>query len=767
MNRKRERRDNYITYLTSYLIVLVVPMLITIIGYIYSNKMIGQEVLNYQTAILSRTQGIGDQIVSNHIMIKGSMLSNTHLGNLMNADQWCGTLMFDIKALKTDLNSIANSNNIIADAQIYFPKSGDLVTTRRRYPPQLTYIYTDGAGIAGGYDSIINKKKVSGYYILNEGTADCSIYFYQNIFGRNYRDIQASIVTVLRWEDIRHLLGSLGEYSEETIFLINQDNQILGDSNPETNISTLSYDFFTEEGKLFQTKLGNEDYICSFVHSDVMDVKYVMCIPRKIYYRKNSLLLLVIFIELALCIFLGSSLAIYFARRTYSPIERVLNKLNAVRKGKDGETFQIFDNLEAALSTMLSDYDTMEKELHDRNELLHDKMLVSILSGRRQDDTLILEYKANLQKKMEEEWGTDRFYVVLIGFHNLEGSILSTRVQENDDNISLAFFSIKNVLGECLFHGNWGLIAETDNVVAFIVKSEDTLTEKLQSCVTFFKDVFHLEIYGAVSMLHQGVEEFPVAYEEAMNTVNFKSFWADDVEDIIFYETSQVHGKSRAAGKYADQIKKIGNCIASRDYKSVKIIMGQILDECFYKDIRYMQLNQCQAQGIISLVLSMFDAADDEESAEFYARLQIPERLLQTRSLNQLRQEINHIFDEIIQEYDRKAMHEVPQWVLATQKYIENNYADPNLSITAIAERFNLSLSYIGRMYKKYTGDGILEYLHLIRVEKCKELLLQGESVKDVAVKSGFLDSKAMIRTFRKYEGITPGQYKKQRLPEE
>lgn len=766
MKGKKQWNNNYIAYLKSYLIVLIVPMLFTIVGYAYSNKMIDQEVLNYQTTILGRTQGIGDQIVTNHIMSKGSLSSNKQLNNLMEADKWSGPLMFDIKSLKADLTSLANSNNIIADAQVYFPKTGDLITTKRRYPAQLSWIYTDDVGIPDGYGSIINKEKVSGYYILNEGSADCSIYFYQNIFGRNYRELLASIVTVLNWKDISQLLGNLGEYSDGTIFLINRDDRILGNSNPQLDISPLSYDFFQKEGELIRTKLGNESYICSFTKSDVMDVKYVICIPKRVYYQKNNVLLLVIILELIACILLGVVLAVYFTGRNYSPIERVLNQLNAARKERGLETPHIFDNLELALTNLLSDFHTMEKQLQDRNEQLHDRMLVSILNGRRQADDLMMEYTANLQKKMEEEWADDRFYVVLISFDKLEDSILSGDDQSKDDNIALAFFSIKNVLQESLFKENWGLLADVDNVVACVVKNEVSLPDRLSDCVAFFRDVFHLEVFGAVSMLHQGVEELSTAYEEAMNAMNFKSFWAEDVEDIVFYTESQMLEKSRTAGKYADQIKKLGNCFASRDYKSVKVIMEQILDECFYKDIRYMQLNQCQAQGIISLVLGMFDDADNEQSAELYSRLQFPERLLRTQSLSQLRQEINHIFDEIILEYDKKATEEIPQWIQSVQKYIEANYSDPNLSISGIAESFNMSLSYIGRMFKKYTGNGILEYLHLVRVEKCKELLARGEAVKDAAVKAGFIDSKAMIRTFRKYEGITPGQYKK-RNPDE
>ena len=119
------------------------------------------------------------------------------------------------------------------------------------------------------------------------------------------------------------------------------------------------------------------------------------------------------------------------------------------------------------------------------------------------------------------------------------------------------------------------------------------------------------------------------------------------------------------------------------------------------------------------------------------------------------------IFDEIISGCEELVENKIPQKILDAKDYIDKNYADVNLSISSVADEFGISLSYMGRMFKKYTGNGILGYLHMVRVSKCKELLDEGKSVKDAAMLSGFIDSKSMIRTFRKYEGITPGQYKK------
>ena len=83
------------------------------------------------------------------------------------------------------------------------------------------------------------------------------------------------------------------------------------------------------------------------------------------------------------------------------------------------------------------------------------------------------------------------------------------------------------------------------------------------------------------------------------------------------------------------------------------------------------------------------------------------------------------------------------------------------MNISTIAETFGMSLSYMGRTFRRYTGQGMLDYIHILRLNRCKELLDEGKTVKDAAEATGYLDSKAMIRAFKRYEGITPGQYKR------
>ena len=92
--------------------------------------------------------------------------------------------------------------------------------------------------------------------------------------------------------------------------------------------------------------------------------------------------------------------------------------------------------------------------------------------------------------------------------------------------------------------------------------------------------------------------------------------------------------------------------------------------------------------------------------------------------------------------------------------YIQENYTR-DISLYDIAEYFNMSVSYLSTMFKYYTGKNFKEYLNLYRVKASKELMQKESNLKigEIAKRVGCNGSVTFIRMFRKYEGMSPGQY--------
>ena len=89
-----------------------------------------------------------------------------------------------------------------------------------------------------------------------------------------------------------------------------------------------------------------------------------------------------------------------------------------------------------------------------------------------------------------------------------------------------------------------------------------------------------------------------------------------------------------------------------------------------------------------------------------------------------------------------------------------------DVSLLDIAEEVGLSSNYLCSMYKRETGETILQALHRLRLEKaCALLGSSGLKVYEVAYASGFADPSYFSRMFRKYMGMTPNEYRKRQLP--
>ena len=97
-------------------------------------------------------------------------------------------------------------------------------------------------------------------------------------------------------------------------------------------------------------------------------------------------------------------------------------------------------------------------------------------------------------------------------------------------------------------------------------------------------------------------------------------------------------------------------------------------------------------------------------------------------------------------------------YISEVMDYIEKEYA-AKLKADNIASRFYISVSKLSADFKHTTGMTLNEFIILIRIKNAKELLKKGMSVAYTAEKCGFSSSAYFIKTFQKYNKITPLKY--------
>ena len=93
-------------------------------------------------------------------------------------------------------------------------------------------------------------------------------------------------------------------------------------------------------------------------------------------------------------------------------------------------------------------------------------------------------------------------------------------------------------------------------------------------------------------------------------------------------------------------------------------------------------------------------------------------------------------------------------------RIIEERYKEP-ISLQEIADELGMDKSYIGRVFKKEAGSGVVEYLIKYRVDKAEGLMLRGMNVSEAAEAVGFSDPAYFGRCFKRLKGYPPKDARK------
>lgn len=92
--------------------------------------------------------------------------------------------------------------------------------------------------------------------------------------------------------------------------------------------------------------------------------------------------------------------------------------------------------------------------------------------------------------------------------------------------------------------------------------------------------------------------------------------------------------------------------------------------------------------------------------------------------------------------------------------YIQFHYRE-NITLEDLANQTFLSRTYISRSFTKFFGISFTEYVTLLRVAHAARLLPGEKTVSEIAMESGFPSANSLILAFKRYQGSTPGEYRK------
>lgn len=181
--------------------------------------------------------------------------------------------------------------------------------------------------------------------------------------------------------------------------------------------------------------------------------------------------------------------------------------------------------------------------------------------------------------------------------------------------------------------------------------------------------------------------------------------------------------------------------------------------------LKVIQLSRIKHPDIAFVIVSGYD---DFSYCREDLRLQITDYILKPVNYEEFGTSIDNLK---ISLYEKRISDEPEQSeervINVITRYLQKHLSE-EMSLSVLADEFHLNPQYISRLFKNEIGVNFLTYLTNIRMEKAKKLLLSTAlSITDVAERAGYTDYRVFTKVFKKTEGVTPSQYRRDFLETE
>lgn len=118
-------------------------------------------------------------------------------------------------------------------------------------------------------------------------------------------------------------------------------------------------------------------------------------------------------------------------------------------------------------------------------------------------------------------------------------------------------------------------------------------------------------------------------------------------------------------------------------------------------------------------------------------------------------------FLSAIKKHHDAQFHSLHPYVLKMSNWVMEEYSNPDLNLSALADKLKVTSVYLGQLFYSQTGSYFNDYLTNIRLkEACNLLTTTSTRIGDIAKQVGFSSQSYLNRVFRKKYHLTPLEYR-------
>lgn len=568
-----------------------------------------------------------------------------------------------------------------------------------------------------------------------------------------------SVIFFIDEQNILHYMKNiLSEYDNST-FIINRDLEVIASIDSNSLLAhngNLIKEIIQTPGEEQAVEINRQRYHYEVMNTKQNDFYYLTFISENKITDKISKTMRSVFSIFLSVIILGAVIVAYLIKVNYKPIATLLklisnsNVKNMKVKNEVGMVYEVISDIKRKNSEMT---DTIKHLSHSNTNLrsaidstkpiVQKQLLYALLNGSVTE--LMSIYKIFDGQEILPNNCVYTVFVIEILHHPHE---------MNKENL---LFQIKKALSDKEIKA-YGIDVMNENRLVFVIsqKKYRKLTGNYNMIVEFLSGENITAILG-VGNPRYDILKISQSYMEAIMAVDTLLYKGN--RSVLEY--AGINKDEASSNWYPnDELTNLITEINIGNIKSIKSIIQDIILKTTENNIPLFAA-KCLYYDIINniiRVLYKFDILYDNVSNEMISALFIAK----IQSFEQLNETINLVFEDITTMIKNKKVKTKIKDSTKIIEYINRNYADPLLSVSVIASELSLNYSHLSRTFKTETGRTIVEHISKVRMDEAKKLLLSTTmSIKEIVEKIGYIDVSNFSRKFKKTEGVSPMEYRK------
>lgn len=745
----------YMYFLVRVLPILIIPVFVMVAIYYRSIEVINQQTYEKNLAVLQSSAETIRKIFDNMDNLIAYIGGSPSINRLFTTVDPVrdGSTTTDLLSIQGELKALTTANDLLQNIQMYSRKNNILIdsTTNALYLKRYYTIHftIENMEFDDWCNNILsaphNYDIYSNLKITSLAQTRKSVLYAKSLPMMASKDIDGNVFIFLDETYLLALFSNIQYQNSGFIYILGRDGDpILYNNGSKLDNPLVDISRFNDNSGYSHQNIEDTNMFVTYYKDSSRNWVYIAALPQKQVLAPTEGIQLSIGILILFSLLTGGILLLLSVRKLSKPISNIYTLLS------ESNDVLSYNDFEYEISKLVESNHDMQEALNSQIPEIKTSIFYNLLIGRFNTREEINDNLSKINIKLDA-----KFYVVLIASINdldLNSNLeeIGARKVYINGLITQNFSNVQGVYNLDFERTVFLLSYEQPSYVDVMEQVEKTtehIIEQLYSRVKVSIS-FSGDIAASIMNIHSSFfnANTAISYREKNRSYTVQWFnKARDIDKLSFYYPVELEsqiialvsaGNTTMLSELFEKIERRNRYIAGLDNKSSFLALLQSMNSTL---VRIFGKPGEYSKQILKL------------RGKITSQLEKKEDLLQTFYL------MKEVFMEMATNNKDEASKDDRSLIFQIQKYIDEQYTDPQLSLSSLANVFGITEVYLSHLFKQESGENFSKYVERLRMEKALQLIEEGDHfINEISEIVGYNSPQVFRRAYKRYYGVTP-----------